>query len=130
MGQKTDTGVTSHIALALRASSNHDSPDPERVATKEVSIEPRLLLVDDKPELLKSLSEVVRLHGYRVSEALGGQAALEMLDTQEFDVVLLDLIMPDVNGYDVLEFAASRKLAAKFIVVSGDAGFSPASDER
>ncbi len=81
------------------------------------------MLVDDRPELLKSLSEIVRLHGYRVTEALGGRAALEMLDTHEYDVVLLDLIMPDVNGHDVLEFAAARKLSAKFIVVSGDASF-------
>ncbi len=85
--------------------------------------QPRLLLVDDKPELLKSLSEIVSLHGYRVNEALGGRAALEMLDTQEYDVVLLDLIMPDVSGHDVLDFAARGKLATKFIVVSGDASF-------
>ncbi len=70
--------------------------------------QPRLLLVDDKPELLKSLSEIVRLHGYRVTEALGGRAALEMLDTHEYDVVLLDLIMPEVSGHDVLDFAESR----------------------
>ncbi len=88
--------------------------------------QPRLLLVDDKPELLKSLSEIVRLHGYRVNEALGGRAALEMLDTNEYDVVLLDLIMPEVSGHDVLDFALSRKLSAKFIVVSGDASFDGA----
>jgi diguanylate cyclase (GGDEF)-like protein/PAS domain S-box-containing protein len=88
-----------------------------------VSVEPRLLLVDDKPELLKSLSELVGLHGYRVTEALGGRAALEALRSQEFDVVLLDLIMPEISGHDVLEFATAQKLAAKIIVVSGDVSF-------
>ena len=73
--------------------------------------------------MLKSLSEVVRLHGYQVTEALGGKAALEALAADEFDVVLLDLIMPDVSGHDVLDFAVARKLSAKFIVVSGDASF-------
>jgi len=124
MGQKTETGVTSHIAIPPRASSTADFPDQDRVAAKEVSAEPRLLLVDDRPEQLKSSSEVVKLHGYRVTEALGGQAALEMLDKHEFDVVLLDLHMPDVSGIDVLEFAAARKLSAKFIVVSGDTSFT------
>src|SRR5512144_247263 len=75
MGQKTETGVTSHIAIPPRASSTADFPDQDRVASKEVSAEPRLLLVDDRPELLKSMSEIVTLHGYRVTEALGGQAA-------------------------------------------------------
>jgi CheY-like chemotaxis protein len=81
------------------------------------------LLVDDKPELLKSLSELVGLHGYRVTEALGGRAALDALRSQEFDVVLLDLIMPEISGHDVLEFATAHKLSAKIIVVSGDVSF-------
>jgi diguanylate cyclase (GGDEF)-like protein/PAS domain S-box-containing protein len=86
---------------------------------------PRVLLVDDKPELLRSLSDVVRLHGgYEVEEALGGRAALAALMARDFDVVLLDLIMPDVSGHDVLEFAAKSQLAAKIIVVSGDSSFS------
>ncbi len=120
MGQKTETGVTSHIAIpAASASTTDAAPPPERA-----SFESRLLLVDDKPELLKSLSEVVALHGYHVTEALGGRAALDLLDAHEYDVVLLDLIMPDVNGHDVLEFAAARELQAKFVVVSGDASFT------
>jgi len=86
--------------------------------------EPVLLLVDDRPELLKSLSELVRMHGYHVVEALGGRAALDALKAQQFDVVLLDLIMPDVSGHDVLEFASQAGLSAKIIVVSGDASFS------
>jgi diguanylate cyclase (GGDEF)-like protein/PAS domain S-box-containing protein len=85
---------------------------------------PRILVVDDRPELLKSLSEVVHLHGYETEEALGGRAALAALEAREFDVVLLDLVMPDVSGHDVLEYAARRKLAAKIIVVSGDSSFS------
>jgi diguanylate cyclase (GGDEF)-like protein/PAS domain S-box-containing protein len=126
MGQKTETGSSSHVAIPRPSSVT--SIDPDRTTHEQAASRPRvedarLLLVDDKPELLKSLSEIVRLHGYQVTEALGGKAALEMLDSREFDVVLLDLIMPDVSGHDVLEFAAARKLGANFIVVSGDASF-------
>ena len=125
MGQKTETGAANHIAMPVPFSAV-DGVVSERGALRSGD-QPRLLLVDDKPELLRSLSEIVRLHGYRVTEALGGRAALEMLDTQEFDVVLLDLIMPDVSGHDVLDFAESRNLTAtKFIVVSGDASFDGA----
>lgn len=84
----------------------------------------RLLLVDDKKELLGSLVELVALHGYKPDRALGGQAALNALATTSYDVVLLDLIMPGVSGHDVLEFAAKQNLDCKIIVVSGDASFS------
>jgi len=122
MGQQADTGSSSQLAIPRSAPSSPLS-DRDRPAARVRIDEPRLLLVDDKPELLKSLSEVVRLHGHQVTEALGGKAALEMLDSREFDVVLLDLIMPDVSGHDVLEFATARKLSAQFIVVSGDSSF-------
>src|SRR5262249_48662889 len=85
--------------------------------------DPRILLVDDRPELLKSLSDLLQAHGFPVVEALGGVAALDALKTQDFDVVLLDLIMPEVSGHDVLEFAAQAKLGAKIIVVSADSSF-------
>lgn len=125
MGQKTETGLASHVPMSV-ASSTVDAVVPERAGARSSVDQPRLLLVDDRPELLKSLSEIIRLHGYRVNEALGGRAALEMLDTNEYDVVLLDLIMPEVSGHDVLDFALSRKLSTKFIVVSGDASFDGA----
>jgi DNA-binding NtrC family response regulator len=101
-----------------------DRFDIGRTAVPAMASGARLLLVDDKPELLKSLAELVGLHGYHATEALGGKAALEALESQEFDAVLLDLIMPEVNGHDVLEFAAAHNVAAKIIVVSGDASFS------
>ena len=126
MGQKIEADRNGPVSISRPSSPAYSSLDPERAPTapRARTDDARVLLVDDKPELLKSLSEVVRLHGYQVTEALGGKAALELLDAHEFDVVLLDLIMPEVNGHDVLEFAAARKLTAKFIVVSGDSSFT------
>ncbi len=83
-----------------------------------------ILLVDDKPELLDSLHQLVSLHGYRPDRALGGAEALERLRNRRYDVVLLDLVMPGVSGHDVLDFAAREGLDCKIIVVSGDASFS------
>jgi len=84
----------------------------------------RILLVDDKAELLDSLHQLLTLHGYQPDKALGGQAAMAALERQPYDVVLLDLIMPGVSGHDVLDFAADRQLGCKIIVVSGDASYS------
>ena len=130
MSQTTDNGVNNHAAASKTTPTVRPGTESAEATAAAGEVAqfyrrsgPRLLVVDDKPELLKSLSEVVRLHGYQVTEALGGKAALEALAADEFDVVLLDLIMPDVNGHDVLDFAGARKLSAKFIVVSGDASF-------
>ena len=84
----------------------------------------RILLVDDKQELLTSLYHLVTLYGYEADQALGGEAALEALKAQEYDVVLLDLIMPGVSGHDILDHAAREKLGCKIIVVSGDSSFT------
>lgn len=84
----------------------------------------RLLIVDDKAELLSSLHELITLHGYQADAALGGQQALEFLARGDYDVMLLDLIMPGISGHDILEFASEQRLRTKIIVVSGDASFT------
>jgi diguanylate cyclase (GGDEF)-like protein/PAS domain S-box-containing protein len=83
-----------------------------------------ILIVDDKPELLNSLQQLLLLNGYEPDTALGGQLALDALASKSYDVVLLDLIMPGINGHDVLDFAESQNLECKIIVVSGDSSFS------
>ncbi len=84
----------------------------------------RILLVDDKQELLTSLHHLVTLYGYEADQALGGEAAMQMLQNDAYDVVLLDLIMPGISGHDILDYAAREKLKCKIVVVSGDSSFS------
>ncbi len=100
-----------------RRSANASDPQP-------ILDGARILVVDDKAELLESLYQLVSIHGYSADKALGGQAALDALVAQSYDVVLLDLIMPGVSGHDVLDFVAREKIDTKIIVVSGDASFS------
>ena len=85
---------------------------------------PKILLVDDKQELLTSLFHLVTLYGYDADQALGGEAAMQALAEDSYDVVLLDLIMPGISGHDILDYAAREKLKCKIIVVSGDSSFS------
>ena len=63
----------------------------------------RVLLVDDDRQTRLKLSRDLAGGGYAVSEADGGQAALDMLKSERFDLVLLDILMPEVDGYAVLE---------------------------
>ena len=55
-------------------------------------------MVDDEPENRKLLSEVLTADGYRVSAAAGGEEALELADTLGADAILMDVMMPDLDG--------------------------------
>src|SRR6267142_2235398 len=65
---------------------------------------PRLLVVDDNEDNRYTLILRLELEGYQeISVADDGEAAIELLRTQDFDLVLLDVMMPKLDGYQVLE---------------------------
>ncbi|MEY2962814.1 MAG: hypothetical protein RL754_75 [Bacteroidota bacterium] len=61
----------------------------------------RILIVDDEPNIVMSLEYLMRSKGLDVSIARNGTEALEALKKNSFDLVLLDITMPDVNGYEI-----------------------------
>lgn len=67
----------------------------------------RILIVDDDPLLCSLLRMALNREGYETHEAFSGKAALEYLADQVVDLILLDVMMADFNGFDVL-----RKLKA------------------
>ena len=62
----------------------------------------RILAVDDEPLILKGLRFSLAQDGYIVEEALDGQSALDMIQSTQYDLVLLDVMLPVVSGTDVL----------------------------
>ena len=62
---------------------------------------PRILIVDDEPQLRRALTRSLQGHGYQVREAEDGAAALSAFEAFKPDVVLLDLMLPDMTGVDV-----------------------------
>ncbi len=61
----------------------------------------RILVVDDTPQNVKLLSDLLASRGYEVSAAVNGEQALESIARQPPDLVLLDIMMPGINGYEV-----------------------------
>jgi two-component system KDP operon response regulator KdpE len=62
---------------------------------------PRVLVVDDEPQIRRALRLVLRANGYDVVEVGTGEAALDSLTVQPFDLMILDLMLPDVDGVEV-----------------------------
>ena len=87
----------------------------------------KILVVDDEHRMLSSLENLLNNEGYSVGTALGGLSACEQLLEQEFDLVLLDLNMGDMNGHQVMDFIAQNEIEVATIVVSGESSFSAVS---
>lgn len=80
----------------------------------------RVLIVDDSLLQQKVLSAIVEDEGYEALTAASGSDALEMLEAQHIDCLILDLLMPEMGGMQVLEALQTRNLQLPVIVVSAD----------
>lgn len=69
----------------------------------------KILVVDDDPYILMSLEFLMRKSGFDVLVARNGKETLEILNNSVPDVVLLDIMMPDVDGYDICKHIKSTK---------------------
>jgi DNA-binding response OmpR family regulator len=81
---------------------------------------PAILLVDDEPNIVMSLEFLMRKNGYQVGIARNGTEALAALAETPYDLVLLDVMMPDVDGYQVCRQLRQRpdRAATKVILLS------------
>lgn len=76
-----------------------------------------LLIVDDRPENLELMQRRLIREGYRVTISNSGRDALERLDSEQFDVVMLDWLMPDMSGTEVLAKIRSQFSANELPVI-------------
>jgi diguanylate cyclase (GGDEF)-like protein/PAS domain S-box-containing protein len=87
----------------------------------------KILLVDDNLRALKSLHDLLSLNGFKADTAVGGASALRQLEEMDIDIMLLDLKMPDVNGFDVMSHIFDKNMNTVVIVVSGESAFTDIS---
>ncbi len=84
----------------------------------------KILIVDDTPENLEIAGSVLEKKDYDIYVADSGQTALELLETVPFDLILLDIMMPDMDGYDVCrkirEDEKSRGIPIIFLTAKAD----------
>jgi len=63
---------------------------------------PKILIADDEPETLELLSHALRLGGYEVDGARNGEELLEKIESSSPDLIILDVMMPGMDGYSTL----------------------------
>jgi two-component system, NtrC family, nitrogen regulation response regulator NtrX len=78
-----------------------------------------ILIVDDEPAIRQSLKGVLEDEGYKASVAENGEACIESLRKRPFDVVLLDVWLPGMDGLETLEKVREIENAPEVIMISG-----------
>ena len=79
----------------------------------------RVLVVDDEPEIAKSVAQLVAGKGFRAAMTTSGEAAIRQFDNHDFDLVLLDLAMPEMNGWQVLEELKKKAKPPQVVIMTG-----------
>lgn len=78
----------------------------------------RIILVEDDTDLRESLLEALAIHGYPVTGVGTGLAFYREVGRREFDVAIIDLGLPDVDGYELVEFARRNSSAGVIVVTA------------
>jgi DNA-binding NtrC family response regulator len=93
--------------------------DKQSAVPKQTSSVIRVLIIDDEKSFTEELNEFFKKSGYDCFEANTGQDGLEMLKNHEIDLVVLDVLLPGMNGLDILKEIKASYPGIEVIIVSG-----------
>jgi len=85
----------------------------------ENKLKAKVLLIDDEEDFIKSLTSRLEVRGLSVTGATRGQDAVNLLDNEKFDVIVLDLAMPGMDGLETLQKIKEKDPDAEIIMLSG-----------
>lgn len=121
--QSSESDARDHSAPQLRRAAAADKPPiVERPSLSNVDVtRPRhLLLVDDDPSVLRALGRILRSRGYVVTTTGSGTEAVHLVTQTDFDVILSDIAMPEMDGITLLREIRSHDLHVPVILVTGE----------
>lgn len=87
----------------------------------------QILVVDDDPRLLACLSSLLGQAGHKIKAVRGGRDALKAINVHPFDLAMLDLRMPDVDGFEVMEKLSETQPDCGVVIVTGESSFTSVS---
>ncbi|CCH67805.1 Two-component system response regulator [Richelia intracellularis HH01] len=80
-------------------------------------IEKNILIIDNKPDNLQVLFSRLHCHGYQVREAINWQAAITICQTRLPDLILLDIMIPDIDGYEICQRLKEWRLTSEIPII-------------
>ena len=80
---------------------------------------PKILVIDDDPAILDVIAEILKTNDYVVVTAPNGKSGITKLEGDSFDLVLTDLIMPDISGMDILSYVTENLPKTLCIILTG-----------
>lgn len=83
----------------------------------------KILIIEDEPSLLKALGEALSIEGFEVAQAIDAERGMSLLQQTRPDLILLDLILPGKNGFEVLkELKASPEYSKIPVIILSNLG--------
>ena len=79
----------------------------------------KVLLVDDEEDFLSTLAERLEARGLKVNTAISGEQAVANAEKEEFDLIVLDLAMPGMDGLETLQRIKARQPGAEIVILTG-----------
>ena len=80
----------------------------------------RILVVDDSQLIRQIVSRILKAAGFEVIEATDGSKAIEKVETEKPDCMILDILMPEMSGFEVLKDLKHKELEIPVIILSAD----------
>lgn len=97
--------------------------------SKKQKMKHKILLVEDQPIILKTLEYRLKKEGYEVTSCSNGKDAQDAFETNQYQTVLTDLIMPQACGFELLHFIRQVKDSSTPVVIFSDVNIEEKSDE-
>jgi two-component system, OmpR family, response regulator len=88
----------------------------------------KILLVDDEVAFANNISKLISKRGYDIITVYNGESAVQAVDEQDFDVIVLDLKMPGMDGMAALKLIKGKKPGVEVIILTGHGSFESGID--
>jgi PAS domain S-box-containing protein len=117
---ESEDGNGSTFTVSLPMSEGTVRPEVTFESELEINAEGlRILIVDDEQNICNLLSEYFLDDGHNVKSVNSGAIAIKLLETENFDLVLSDLVMPEVSGYDIIKAIGTLEKKPKVGIITG-----------
>src|SRR5438045_2142904 len=90
------------------------------ILTTEIDANMRILVVEDEPDLLRSIAQALREEGYAVDTAMNGVDGLFSAENSDYDAVVLDVMMPKMDGWEMLARLRKSKKTPVLMLTARD----------